>query len=52
MTIHDLPPKGSVFLDFLSERPTLTWDQIVAANEAMLAAEAAAHARGFVAIRK
>jgi predicted dehydrogenase len=52
VTIRDLPPKGSVFLDFLSDTPTLSWTQIVAANEAMLAAEAAGHGRGFVAIRQ
>jgi predicted dehydrogenase len=50
VTIRDLPPKGSVFLDFLSDAPTLTWPQIVAANEAMLAAEAAARTHGFVPV--
>jgi predicted dehydrogenase len=49
-TIRDLPPKSSVFLDFLSPIPTLTWPQIVAANEAMLSAEAASRAHAFVKI--
>ncbi|MCU1235400.1 MAG: oxidoreductase domain protein [Candidatus Solibacter sp.] len=48
--IRDLDPQGSVFLDFLSPAPTLTWPQIVAANEATLAADSAAHTHGFVAI--
>jgi predicted dehydrogenase len=52
VTIRDLPAKRSVFLDFLSESPTLTWPQIVAANEAMLAAEVATHSHGFVVIKQ
>lgn len=56
-TIRDLPPQGSVFLDFLRAtyeggRPALSWTEIVAANEAALAAHLAAGARGFVAIRR
>ena len=49
-TIRDLPPKASVFLDFLSPNPTLTWPQIVAANEAMLSAETASRSHSFVKI--
>jgi predicted dehydrogenase len=51
-TIRDLPPKGSVFLDFLRGSKGLSWTEIVAANEANLAAHTAATARGFVAIRR
>jgi len=49
-TITSLPPKGSVFLDFLGASPTLSWPQIVAANEAAFAADAASRAHGFVSI--
>jgi predicted dehydrogenase len=49
-TIRDLPPKGSVFLDFLSAAPTLSWPQIVAANEATIAADTASRTHGFVPI--
>jgi predicted dehydrogenase len=49
-TIRDLPPKASVFLDFLSAAPTLTWPQIVAANETTLAADLASRSHGFVKV--
>lgn len=46
-TITDLPPNGSVFLDFLrsvylNEKPSLSWNQIVGVNHATLAAQEAA----------
>ena len=50
--IRDLPPKGSVFLDFLRGSHALSWPEIVAANEATLSAHTAAAMRGFVAIRQ
>jgi len=45
-SVTDLPPKGSVFADFLRSaylgaRPALTWDEIVHANETTLAAHEA-----------
>ncbi len=50
-TLHDLPPQGSVFLDFLRGSRALPWPEIVAANEATLAAHLAAQARAFIPIR-
>ena len=49
-TIRDLPAKGSVFLDFLNGSRGLTWAEIVAANEATLAAHLAAGSKGWVGI--
>ena len=50
-TMRDLPPKGSVFLDVLDGSRGLTWGEIVAANEATLAAHLAAGSKGWVGIR-
>jgi predicted dehydrogenase len=56
VTVKDLPPQGSVFADYvqwvmLGKKPALAWDEIVRANEAMLAAEAASVSHRFVAVR-
>jgi predicted dehydrogenase len=53
--VRDLPGQQSVFLDYLQSvyqgaTPALTWAEIVRANEATLAAHAAAEQRRFVAI--
>jgi predicted dehydrogenase len=55
--VEDLPPQGSVFLDFLQSvyndaRPELSWPDIVRANEFTLAAHEAAEMHQFRAIRK
>ena len=55
--VRDLPRQQSVFLDFLQSvyqgtRAALSWREIVRANEATLAAHAAAGQHGFVAIRR
>jgi predicted dehydrogenase len=50
-TLHDLPPQGSVFLDFLRGSRALPWPEIVAANEATLAAHLASQTRAFIPIR-
>jgi len=56
VTVKDLPPKGSVFADYVQwviqgKKPALAWDEIVRANEAMLAAEAASVTHRFVPVR-
>lgn len=54
-TIVDLPPQQSVFLDYLQSvyqqaQPQLSWPEIVAANEATLAAHIAAEQHRLVPI--
>jgi predicted dehydrogenase len=49
-TLTALPPQGSVFVDFLRPRPTLTWPEIVRANEITLATHESAQAHRIIAI--
>jgi predicted dehydrogenase len=54
-TVTDLPPQGSVFADFLratylAAAPGLTWEQIVRANRATLAAHEASQSGTIVPI--
>jgi predicted dehydrogenase len=55
-TLTALPPRGSVFADFLMSayagaKPALTWQEIVRANEATMAAQEASESGRVVSIR-
>lgn len=49
-TLKDLPASKSVFVDFLSAKPTLTWEEIVRVNEVTIAADEASKSGRVVAI--